>query len=366
MLTWPLNVPVLTDGFVTLRAHTPADIDRAFEMACDPDMIRWTAIATPHTREMSEWFHLEHAPACWNDGTSMLWAIEFEGRFAGNVELRGPAALVDIGYALHPDCRGHNVMSAAVNLAIDHAFTEVGTEVVQWRAAVGNEASLRVAWACGFRLHEFEPDMLFERGKVIDAWTGSRRFGDAPTPRTRWLASRIDGDGFVLRPPSEADLPRWVEAENDEVTSHWAGEASHTIESITAALHRGIWLAAKGQRICWTIADPHDDHFLGQIMISGLHECAEIGYFLHLDARGRGLTKRALAAAVDYAFSTAGLNLHRLDLFTAVGNKASQSIARACGFEHVGTRHRAERLLDGTQSDLLNFERLRSTPAGQP
>ena len=25
-LTWPLYVPVLTDGVVTLRAHTPADL----------------------------------------------------------------------------------------------------------------------------------------------------------------------------------------------------------------------------------------------------------------------------------------------------------------------------------------------------
>ena len=35
-LSWPLSVPVLSDGVVTLRAHTPADVDAMLEMAAGP------------------------------------------------------------------------------------------------------------------------------------------------------------------------------------------------------------------------------------------------------------------------------------------------------------------------------------------
>ncbi len=358
-LEWPLGVPVLSDGLVTLRAHVPADIERALQMAQDPEMVRWTSVQTPHSRPMSEQFHLEVIPAGWNDGTSMTWAIEFEGRYAGNVDLRGKDALVDIGYALHPDCRGHGVMTAAVHLAIDHAFVEAGKEVVQWRAHVGNVASLRVAHACGFRLHHTEPDLLFERGRTIDAWTASRRFGDAPAPRTRWLDSRLEIDAAVLRPPHEDDLDRWAEAESDDTTRHWSNEPVRTADAFRPALHRGIFRAAQGQRAVWTIAGPDDDRFLGQVIIDGLGRVPELGYFTHPDARGRGLTKAAARAAIEHALDPDGLDQRRIEAYVAVGNEPSLAVVRSAGFREYGRRTAAEPLGDGTFADLICFERLR-------
>src|SRR5690606_10921102 len=76
---WPLNVPVISDGVVTLRAHTPVDIDRMLEMAHDPEMVRWTAIPMPHSRAASEKSAFEILPQGWVNGTVMGWAIEHEG-----------------------------------------------------------------------------------------------------------------------------------------------------------------------------------------------------------------------------------------------------------------------------------------------
>jgi len=356
---WPLNVPVLGDGVVTLRAHTPADIDRMLQLAQDPEMVRWTAIPTPHDRAMSERFALEIVPAGWDEGTSMGWAIEFEGRYAGNVDIRGKDVLADIGYALHRDCRGRGVMTAAVRLAVDHAFVHAGKEAVQWRAHVGNLASLRVAWACGFRLYEPVPDLLLERGRIIEAWTGSIRFGDAPTPRTRWHAVTIEADGFVLRPTTEADLPRWAEAESSPAARHWFDQGEQSVEVIEARWRRSILAEARGTFVRWTIADA-EDRYLGGVSLFGIeHGSAEVGYFLHPDATGRGIMTRAVEAAADWAFSSEGLDVHRVSLDVADGNAASMAVARRAGFVACGRRSRSEPLGDGTLADLLEYERLR-------
>ncbi|GAA3543206.1 hypothetical protein AFL01nite_10750 [Aeromicrobium flavum] len=361
---WPLNVPVLSDGVVTLRAHTPADVDRALEMAQDPEFVRWTAVPTPHSRSMSEQFALEVVPKNWNDGVAMCWAIEFEGRYAGNVDVRGKGVLADIGFGLHPDCRGHGVMTAAVALAIDHAFVEAGKEAVQWHAHVGNLGSLRVAHACGFRLHGTQPDLLLERGRILDGWTGSIRFGDAPVPRTTWRESTLRTDRFTLRPLRTADAPRIVEACTDPSTRHFL---SHLPEpygpaDALAYIHDAWWKAAIGRNETWAIADG-DDRLLGTINVMGLDDPAggvgEIGYWTHPDARRQGVMTEAARAVVDHAFDPDGLDRRRLAIVAAEGNTGSRRIAESLGFAHYGTEHGTARLADGTVTDHHLHERLR-------
>jgi ribosomal-protein-alanine N-acetyltransferase len=361
---WPLNVPVLSDGVVTLRAHTPADIDRALQMALDREMVRWTSVPTPHSRAMSEQFALEVIPKNWNDGTAMCWAIEFEGRYAGNVDVRGKGVLVDIGFGLHPDCRGRGVMTAAVALAIDHAFVEAGKEAIQWHSHVGNVASLRVAHACGFRLHGTQPDLLLERGRILDGWTGSIRFGDAPAPRTAWLESTLETDRLRLRPLSESDVPRIVEACTDPGTRHFLSHLPdpYGIAEARAHVHDCWWHAATGGRETWAVADT-DDRLLGTISVMDLNGSTEgtgeIGYWTHPDARGRGVMTEAVGAVVAHAFDPEGLDLDRLVIVAADGNTASLRIAESLAFTRYGTEHGTARLADGTTTDHHLYERLR-------
>ena len=60
----------------------------------------------------------------------------------------------------------------------------------------------------------------------------------------------------------------------------------------------------------------------------------EIGYWIALAARGRGLAGRAAAAACRWAF--ADLGLHRIQLFHAVENVASARVAEKAGFTCEG------------------------------
>ncbi len=105
----PENVPVLTDGGVTLRPHEPRDLDRMVELAADPAMMRWTPVPAPYSRAAAERFALDYAPPrSWAEGSRMLWAVEFDGRFVGTVDLEGGEGgpLSRLSYDLHPDARG--------------------------------------------------------------------------------------------------------------------------------------------------------------------------------------------------------------------------------------------------------------------
>lgn len=369
-MKWPLNVPVLSDGVVTLRAHVQGDIDSLLEMANDPEMVRWTAIPTPHHRHQSEQFAFTVIPRGWDDGTHRGWAIEAtddEGRsrFAGNVDIR-QSPIADIGFALHPWARGRGLMARAVRLAVDWALSEGGVEIVHWRSHVGNEASLRVAHQTGFTLHGITPGMLHERGRVIDAWTGSIRFGDSPLPRIPWAESTVlESDRLRLRPYTDDDVPAVVEACSDLITRRFLAALPHPYTAAVARSYLAdcVWQAAIGAKATWAIADRETDQLLGNIAVMDLlgvdPTSAEIGYWMHPAARGRGIMTEACRMIVRHALDPDGLDRRRLVLYAAADNPASNAVARAAGYTHYGTQRAAERLGDGSFDDLHGYELLR-------
>ncbi|MGJ9421839.1 GNAT family N-acetyltransferase [Aeromicrobium sp. CF3.5] len=364
-LTWPMNVPVLSDGVVTLRAHVPGDVERVMEMSDDPQTQRWTTVPLQNDRALSEQFVFEHIPRGWDEGTYFGWAIEVGGRFAGNIDVRG-TPIADLGFALHPDARGQGAMARAVRLANDWAFSEGGIEVVHWRTNVGNEASLRVAHSTGFTLHGVSPGLLDHRGTVVDAWTGSIRFGDAPFATRPWAeAPVLESRRLHLRPFKPSDVPRLIEACSDPDSRHWLrGLPSPYTPAVAAAyLADTTWNAALGAKATWCVADRATDQLIGNIAVMDLlglgADSGEIGYWMHPDARGRGVMTEAVGMVVPHALDPDGLDRRRLSLYAAAGNAASNAIAVANGFRFYGTQHAAEPLGDGTHDDLHGYELLR-------
>ena len=103
------------------------------------------------------------------------WAIEREGAYAGTIDLRAwtlePGhSSGNIGFVTHPAARGRGVMSEAVALVVRHAFEELGWELVAWQANVGNVASYKAAWRCGFPVPVFVPALLHHKGRMLDGW----------------------------------------------------------------------------------------------------------------------------------------------------------------------------------------------------
>ena len=115
----------------------------------------------------------------------------------------------------------------------------------------------------------------------------------------------------MLRPFTESDADRIVEACSDPRTRHWLVclPRPYARSDALSYLEHTRELAARGTGLVWCIADADDDRCLGSIGLEGLGSYApraEIGYWAHPQARGRGLVTEAVRLVTGYARS-AGL-----------------------------------------------------------
>jgi RimJ/RimL family protein N-acetyltransferase len=156
------TVPVLEGGGIRLRALRDTDAPRVQEACSDERTQHWLAgMPSPYGLSDAQGF-IRTRPGVMASGAGVAWAIAD----ATADELIGSISLFDlddhrdrtageIGYWMHPDARGRKVMSTAVRLVIEHAFTPVadgglGRRRLQLLAAEGNTASAHVAEVNGF------------------------------------------------------------------------------------------------------------------------------------------------------------------------------------------------------------------------
>lgn len=369
-----MDAPTLTDGAepdpVTLRPHTPDDVDELFAMCSDPDMQRWTTVPVPYLREHAVSF-VERKPATWADDREWSFAIEARdddgrARLAGNVDLRpNGAGAASIGFALTPWARGRGVMSRAVRLALAWGFADAGLSVVHWEAHVGNWASRRVAWATGFRVEGTVRGLCAARGQVHDAWIGSIVRGDGMSALAPWLSvPELARPSVVLRRWHEQDVPRVAEACRDAESQRWLPQLPSPYTLADAQWYVGSREEqhARGAGIYWCIASALDDRCLGSLglmNLGGNDPVPEIGYWTHPDARGQGVMTQALRMALRHAFvdvAEGGLGLSRVSLRAAASNAASNAVAARAGMTRSGVARRAERLRDGTVDDFNLYD----------
>jgi RimJ/RimL family protein N-acetyltransferase len=364
-MRFPQDVPLLGEGQVTLRAHSADDVDAVTEQGCDPQMAAWTTVPDPYRREDAlEWVSTK-VPAGWADGSNLGFAIVHDGGFAGSVDLRPRTETeAEVGYALHPAHRRQGVMRAALNLILDWGFDQCGFRVVTWRANVGNWASRRVAWAAGFRFGPTVPQLLLQRGLPRDAWTGWLGADDARRPTCRWLDPPVLETGDLrLRAWREDDADRLVETSEDPRMRHFIPHSPlpHAREEVPAYLLRVRQMASEGTRMPWCVADRDTDEALGNVALFGFgaDRSAQVGYWSHPDARGRGVLSRATRTVADWALAPAprGFGLRRLSLVSAVSNTASRRVAEQSGFVHVGTERSAAPVGGGFDDNAV-YDRL--------
>jgi RimJ/RimL family protein N-acetyltransferase len=182
----PLAVPVLTGDLVTLRPHREDDLDAVYERCLDPDTRRYTTIPLEYTPDMAR----EYLTGLLEPSAALIsWAIELEGSYAGTIDLRAlpvDAGAGDLGFVTHPAARGRGVMSGAVALAVAHAFDTLRWATVRWEAHEGNWGSLKSVWRNGFPVPVFVPDLLVERGRLVDGWISTLHAGAPREPVAPW------------------------------------------------------------------------------------------------------------------------------------------------------------------------------------
>jgi RimJ/RimL family protein N-acetyltransferase len=158
----------------------------------------------------------------------------------------------------------------------------------------------------------------------------------------------------LLREQRESDAARILEARGDQRSSYWLGDSrkpEDLDDAIAYVRTRQPWMA-EGTALYWVVADPADDDLLGSVALRELDgpTGAEIGYWTHPRARGRGVMTEAVRLAVRHAFidvEDGGLGLDKLRLVTAVENLASRRVAEANGFREAGVERLGTLCSDG-------------------
>lgn len=374
-MRFPEDVPVLSDGVVTLRAHRPDDVPGVLEQCTDPASRRWTTVPVPYTRAHAETFVGETVPAGWQQGH---WAFAVEAReggvarFCGTVELRSKGnRRAELAYGAPPWARGQGITERALRLLLAWGFEERRLRAVVWWAGVGNWASRRTAWRLGFSCDGTVERWLPQRGDLVDGWVGVLHVDDERAPRTPWLdLARLEGGRVVLRDLVTADVPRVQEARGDPRTRRWLPDLPpSTHASATAYVESRIGQRAEGSGLTWAVADRADDRLVGVVSLLGLRagRQAELSYWAHPDARGRGLTTEACRLVARHCLAPAerqGLGLRRLWADVTEGNDASVHVLSAVGFRPAGRARHAARTGDGSLADALLFDLLPEDPPG--
>jgi RimJ/RimL family protein N-acetyltransferase len=177
------STPVLATERLVLRAPRHEDAKAIAHLANDRRIAENTT-RIPHPYQVT-------------DATSFIAEVNrTDGEFAwlitldeapigacGLAQLDGPAP--DLGYWLGAPYWGNGYATEAARAVIDHAFTELGHEVLQAGARVTNPASRRVLEKCGFQ------------------WTGVGLY------RIRALKSSAPIDRFRLDRGIWASLKSW-------------------------------------------------------------------------------------------------------------------------------------------------------------
>jgi RimJ/RimL family protein N-acetyltransferase len=151
----------IEDDRVRLRELQLADERRYLETNNDPETLQWLG-TIPFPRDGDRFRrHLARRAVGCSLGEAVEWAIaDIEDDFyVGSLTLFGMGRLdyasAEVGYRVHPDSRGRGLLTAALMLALDHAFAVeedggLGLQRISLNAGVGNTASQRVAVTCGF------------------------------------------------------------------------------------------------------------------------------------------------------------------------------------------------------------------------
>lgn len=362
-------VPQLTDGVVLLRGHRGSDIPRVVGQVLDPGSQRWVDLPMPYDGSHAETFIAE-ASDRWATGAARSWTIEVDGRFAGTIGYpRRTGQRGELGYGLHPDIRGRGVATRAARLVLDWAFAHDGIEVMAWRAATGNLASWRVAWAHGFSMDgTWRGQHVSSTGRRDDCWVGSLLADEPRTPRRPWWEpALLEGERVRLRPWRPEDTP----GGRPDVAAELYNEGMQpTPEGFARWRASRLTRMAIGQGVFWCIADAATDEPLGGIQVQHLDRdftrgTGMIGYWLHPHARGHGVIQDALDLLVPHAFAArtdpagrTGLGLHRLQAGTDEGNRASQRALRRSGFREVAQERAVLAHADRPPTGALTYELL--------
>jgi RimJ/RimL family protein N-acetyltransferase len=166
-------------------------------------------------------------------------------------------------------------------------------------------------------------------------------------------------DELLIRPPTEADVDAIAPAFRDPDVGGEAGLPPFDAEMLRTVLRDQLpEMMARGLLFPYVIVDTHTDEVLGGMAlhhVDPMRDVVEVGYWLFVSARGRGVATRAVQAAVEHAFAN---GIFRVEAHVRVGNVASERVLERAGFVREGVKRRYLRRGDEQRHDATLFARL--------
>jgi len=159
----------LATGRLQLRPWRPGDFADVLEYAGDAEFSRFLpAVPFPYTINDAEQFVARCVAAPWE--TNPRFAIVFEGRVVGSVELRVLPGdrVAEVGYALARRFWGKGYMTEAAGAVIAWAFRSLDLVKIWATADAKNTASWRVMEKLGMQREGFLRSHRMGRGERAD------------------------------------------------------------------------------------------------------------------------------------------------------------------------------------------------------
>lgn len=158
-----------------LREWTDEDVPDLVALYDDPEIDRWTPVASPFDTEAAL-AYLAAARAKRADGHAVQLAVTTDGGTAlGEILLfrsAGDGRDVELAYGVGAAHRGRGLATRSVRLVVEHALRHLGARRAVLRIEAGNAASEGVARSAGFVLTEEEPVVRTAKGRqvVLRTW----------------------------------------------------------------------------------------------------------------------------------------------------------------------------------------------------
>jgi ribosomal-protein-alanine N-acetyltransferase len=149
-----------------------------------------------------------------------------------------------------------------------------------------------------------------------------------------------DGE-LLLRAPTEADIDVIAPAFRDPAVGGEAGLPPVDADALRTMLREQLpELRARGLLAPYVIEDTDAGTILGGAnlrLFDPMRDTVELGYWLFVEARGRGVATRAVRALVEHAHAN---GVVRVEAHVRLDNKASERVLERVGFQREGVKRK--------------------------